>query len=218
MYPEVHFPMEANLRWSGVEAQCSPNSPMAHRILLVLSPMQDATIHYGTLEGGHRTRTSLGQSPQLNWRLPSNCHQWLRHQGLELEESPQLNWRPQVIHTPTTQINRLGFKEPKGKRLLTFHPTESSPRTQTDATDAMARTQVLKSFTPKFQQSYKSYWGNKRGRTKRKSTKDPQDQDPTSSPHREEKVIGGNVDLDLLFLFPQRNASLVGGIGRNQGS
>ena len=181
-----------------MEAQCSPNSPMAHRILLVLSPMQDATIHYGTLEGGHRTRTSLGQSPQLNWRLPSNCHQG---------------------HKPITQTNRLGFKEPKGKRLITFHRTESSPRTQTDATDAMARThQALKSFTPKFQQSYKSYWGNKRGRTKSKSTKDPQDQDPTSSPHREKKVIGGNMDLDLLFLFPQRNASLVGGIGRNQGS
>jgi hypothetical protein len=31
--------------------------------------MQDVVIHYGTLEGGHWTRTSLGQSPQLNWRL-----------------------------------------------------------------------------------------------------------------------------------------------------
>jgi hypothetical protein len=31
--------------------------------------MQDATIHYGTLEGGHWTLTSLAQSPRLNWRL-----------------------------------------------------------------------------------------------------------------------------------------------------
>ena len=32
--------------------------------------------------------------------------------------------------------NRLGFQEPKSKKLLTFHPTESSRRTQTDAPDA----------------------------------------------------------------------------------
>jgi hypothetical protein len=36
----------------------------------------------------------------------------------------------------------------------------------------MARTQVLKSSTSKFQQLYKSLWGNKGGRTREKSTKD----------------------------------------------
>src|SRR4051812_17095078 len=29
------------------------------------------SLHYGTLEGGHRTRTRLGLTPQLNWRLPA---------------------------------------------------------------------------------------------------------------------------------------------------
>jgi hypothetical protein len=29
-----------------------------------------------------------------------------------------------------------------------------------------------------------------------------QDLDPIGSPHLEEKVIGGNIDLDLLPLFP----------------
>ena len=29
-----------------------------------------------------------------------------------------------------------------------------------------------------------------------------QDLDPRGSPHIEEKVIGGNVDLDLLSIFP----------------
>jgi hypothetical protein len=32
--------------------------------------------------------------------------------------------------------------------------------------------------------------------------KELQDLDPIGSPHLEEKVIGGNVDLDLLYLFP----------------
>ena len=39
-----------------------------------------------------------------------------------------------------------------------------------------------------------------------------QDLDPRGSPHLEEKVIGGNVDLDLLSLFPQKLARIHGGI------
>jgi hypothetical protein len=41
-----------------------------------------------------------------------------------------------------------------------------------------------------------------------------QDLDPIGSPHLEEKVIGGNVDLDLFSLFPQRYARIMGGIER----
>jgi hypothetical protein len=44
--------------------------------------------------------------------------------------------------------------------------------------------------------------------------KELQDLDPMGSPHKEEKVIGGNIDLDLLSLFPQRYARIVGGIER----
>jgi hypothetical protein len=36
--------------------------------------------------------------------------------------------------------------------------------------------------------------------------KELQDLDPTGFPHLEEKVIGGNVDLDLLSLFPSKDA------------
>jgi hypothetical protein len=32
------------------------------------------------------------------------------------------------------------------------------------------------------------------------------------SPHKEEKVIGGNIDLDLLSLFPQKYARIMGGM------
>ena len=39
-----------------------------------------------------------------------------------------------------------------------------------------------------------------------------QDQDPRGSPHKEKKVICGNVDLDLLSLFPQELARIIGRI------
>ena len=51
-----------------------------------------------------------------------------------------------------------------------------------------------------------------RGRTKRKSTNEPQDLDLICSPHLEERLIGGNIDLDLLFLLPQKYARNMGGI------
>jgi hypothetical protein len=37
MYPEVQTLAAANLRWSGVKAQGSPNTKAAHRILLETS-------------------------------------------------------------------------------------------------------------------------------------------------------------------------------------
>ena len=50
-----------------------------------------------------------------------------------------------------------------------------------------------------------------RGRTKEEH-EELQDLDPRGSPHLEEKVIGGNMDLDLLSLFPQELARIIGGI------
>jgi hypothetical protein len=54
-------------------------------------------------------------------------------------------------------------------------------------------------------------WRDMRGRTK-EIHKELQDLDSIGSPHLEEKVIGGNVDLDLLSLFPQRDARIMGGM------
>ena len=81
----------------------------------------------------------------------------------------------------------------------------------------MARThEVLKSFTPKFHQSYKSLWGNKRGRTKEENNKwKPQDLDPICSTHLEERLIGRIVDLDLLSQIPQKDSRIIGGRERN---
>jgi hypothetical protein len=57
-------------------------------------------------------------------------------------------------------------------------------------------------------------WRDMRGRTKEEIHKELQDLDLMGSPHKEEKVIGGNIDLDLLSLFPQRYARIMGGIER----
>jgi hypothetical protein len=55
-------------------------------------------------------------------------------------------------------------------------------------------------------------WRDMRGRTRRKSTNKLQDLDPNGSPHIEDILIGGNVDLDLLSLFPQEDERIIGGI------
>jgi hypothetical protein len=60
MYPEVHTLASATLRWSGVEAQCSPNTTMAHRISSSLPTKREVLDPLWNLEGGHRTRTKLG--------------------------------------------------------------------------------------------------------------------------------------------------------------
>jgi hypothetical protein len=57
-------------------------------------------------------------------------------------------------------------------------------------------------------------WRDMKGRTKEEIHKELQDLDPIGSPPIEEIMIGGNVDLDLLSLFPQKDARIMGGIGR----
>ena len=118
------------------------------------------------LQGGIRSplHRSWGTYPQLNWGLPNRA------------EASQL----EVFAAPP---NRLGYtmhpkgtsswehNAPKSNKLLELQSHESSWRAQPDATNAVARTQVLKSFTLKFPQSNKCLWGNKRGRTKRRIPK-----------------------------------------------
>jgi hypothetical protein len=111
MYPEVHTLAGANLRWSGVEAQCSPNAMEAHRNLLKPSHQDGRPNHSGTLEGGHRTHTKLGAMSTTQLEAPKKSP--LRHHKAwedlhnliggpqeiateapqSLGRSPQLNWR-----------------------------------------------------------------------------------------------------------------------------
>jgi hypothetical protein len=50
-------------------------------------------------------------------------------------------------------------------------------------------------------------------KNKKEINNELQDLDPNGSPNMEEKLIGGNVDLDLLSLFPQDLARIMGGEG-----
>ena len=70
---------------------------------------------------------------------------------------------------------------------------------------------MSKSLTLKSHQSNKIY-GGKREEEQEGEHQELQDLDPRGSPHIEEKVIGGNGDLDLLSLFPQKLARIHGGI------
>ena len=44
-----------------------------------------------------------------------------------------------------------------------------------------------------------------------------QDLDPKGSPHLEERLISGNVDLDIFSLFPQKYARIIVRIERGAG-
>jgi hypothetical protein len=72
-------------------------------------------IHYGTLEGGHQTHASLGQSPQLNWRLPRIATKAPQRLGIlhNLIRGPK--------NMPQRPLSRLGFQEPKSNKLTNFH-------------------------------------------------------------------------------------------------
>jgi hypothetical protein len=54
-------------------------------------------------------------------------------------------------------------------------------------------------------------WRDMRGRTK-EIHKELKDLDPLCSPQLEERWIGGNIDLYLLSLFPQKYARIMGGM------
>ena len=76
---------------------------------------------------------------------------------------------------------RLGSKDPRVTNSQTFNSTNSRGEHK-PMHKVMARAQVLKSFTLKFQHNNKCLWGNKRGRTK-ETTKEsnPSLPNPTKS-------------------------------------
>jgi hypothetical protein len=166
MYPKVHTLAGANLHWIGVEAQGTPNATEAHHSLLEPSHQAGRPDHYGTLEGGYRTRTKLGaisttqlgapkKSPLGHHKAWEDLHNLIggpqeiaTEAPQSLGRSSQLNWR-----SPSNPLSRIGFQEPKSNKLNELSH-ESPRRTQTDAIDAMARThKVHKSFSPKSHQS-----------------------------------------------------------------
>jgi hypothetical protein len=101
MYPEVfHTLTGANLCWSGVEAQGTPNATKAHRNLLEPFHQDGRPDHYGTLEGGHQTRTKLGEISTTQLEAPKKSP--LRHHKA-WEYLHNLIRGPQEIATETPQ-------------------------------------------------------------------------------------------------------------------
>ena len=71
---------------------------------------------------------------------------------------------------------------------------------------------MLKSFTLKLHTKQTNAYGGIREEEQRRTQQmNLQDLDPLGFPHLEGRWIGGNVDLDLLSLFPQRYARIMGG-------
>jgi hypothetical protein len=63
MYLKVHTLAGANLRWSGVDAQGTPNATEAHHNLLEPSAKMEDPITMGQLKAVTKPVQSLGQSP-----------------------------------------------------------------------------------------------------------------------------------------------------------
>jgi hypothetical protein len=95
IYPEVHTFVGANLCWSGLEAQGTPNATKTHRNLLDPSRQDGISDHYGTLEGGHRTHTKLEAISTTKLEAPKKSP--LRHHKA-WEDLHNLIGGPQVIH------------------------------------------------------------------------------------------------------------------------
>jgi hypothetical protein len=76
----------------------------------------------------------------------------------------------------------------------------------------MARAhKVFKSFSPNPTKATNAMEEYER-KNKKEIHKELQDLDPIGSPHMEEILIDGNIELDLLSLFPQIDARIIGGI------
>jgi len=81
-------------------------------------------LHYGTLEGGHRTRTRLGLTPQLNWRLPTTKPQKATMpQKANKATKGYKTTKGQQDHKRSTiqPHNRLGFQEPKSNKPTSLY-------------------------------------------------------------------------------------------------
>ena len=117
----------------------SPSSPMNLATRVTTKGQPQGSIHlplWVLQRGGHRTFTTA----------------WGTH--------PQLNWG-----LPSNN-DRLGSNEPRVTSSQLFTSTNLRGEHKSMQLMQMARAQVLKSFTLKFQQGNKCLWGNRRGRTK----------------------------------------------------
>ena len=130
------------------EARNSPTPQKAHPILPSAHHKRRSVVHYGTLEGGHRTRTRLGLTPQLNWRLPTiKPQQATMPQKANNATKGYKTTKGQQDHKRSTiqPHNRLGFQGTQEKQAHKLELAESPRRTQTYAPNARASPSPLNS-------------------------------------------------------------------------
>jgi hypothetical protein len=126
---------------------------------------------------------------------PKNCHKGTKKVG----ESPQLNWWPQVYATKATKPSRV----PRTPRVI----SSQLPLTQISEDNSNRCTKYNGKSTQSAQILLTQI-------LRKQLHKELQDLDPIGSPHLEEILIGGKIDLDLLSLFSQEDARIIGGIER----
>ena len=116
-----------------------------------------------------------------------------------------------------SQEHRLGSNDPRVTSSRTFTSTnprgESKPMHKNKGKNTRSA-QVLHSRIPP--KATNAYGGRREEEQRRTQEMELQDLDQETSPHLEERWIGGNVDLDLLSLFPQRYARIMGEIERER--
>jgi hypothetical protein len=79
----------------------------------------------------------------------------------------------------------------------------------------MARTHVVLKSSPPNPIKATNAMEKYERENKKKINKELQDLDLIGSPHIEEEIlVGGNIDLDLLFCFSQKDSRSMGGMGR----
>ena len=95
----------------------------------------------------------------------------------------------------------LGYKDPRVTSSQTFNFHESSWRAQIDAqcNGKSTSAQILHSQIPP--KATNAYGGRGEEEQTKTQQMELQDLGPKGSPHLEERLIGGNIDLDLLSLF-----------------
>src|SRR3954469_7958554 len=128
-------------------------------------------LHYGTLEGCHRTRTRLGLTPQLNWRLPTTKPQkaTMPQKANKSTKGYKTTKGQQYHKRSTTQShNRLGFQGTQEKQAHKLELAESPRRTQTYAPNARTSPSL-----PNSNKATKAIWGIREEEQKRRTQNSP---------------------------------------------
>jgi hypothetical protein len=73
---------------------------------------------------------------------------------------------------------------------------------------------VFKSFTPQIPPNLQKLWGERKNKGGEHQI--IQDLDPMCCPQNKKGLVDGDVDIDLLSLFPRKHAKNMGRIGRRK--